>query len=563
MSPSSSRRHSERRLLDSNVESEEDEVEEEEEEDEVTRCVCARIESFGVMVQCEACEVWQHCECMNVHPKKLPKHYYCEECRPEGHSLYLHMAPQRTTSRTREMAAKDAAKQNNGKKRSTMNSREAAQSYADLTLLVEPGSTKRAAAAASAALGSKELYDSTSDDVSAPPTSRRHGSQDDSAMGRAMRRFSGSNSSKSDVKSERKDSVSHSIPADIEPISPEADHPKPSKRKRRSSATGPPDAAAEPERSSKRRADRSEHPELTVNTTSSTKRGSIAYADDAAPPSARGSQRRDTVTEEDLAAVQAPPTNKRKRPEAATRKSSNTTSARAGKGGRPPRQSQSSTGTRGAHKNGSHVAPALVPAASSSLGPGVAAPLAEPPPEDHPVKVRVPNAKSSMGEMNKRVKQMSDYITRLQIAMAGEMPSPTSTSSASGSGGGGCSGKPPRTTTVGVDAVLKTEFVSSTSGATTTTTTTTAQFMFSTAPTVPGTPLAGGGVGSGVMTQSPTGLDEPPRSPPQTPAKELPPPLPSQSQSQPPRQQEWFEMLDHLNLKLIKFQERFGSLSKR
>ncbi|KAI8587895.1 hypothetical protein BDZ88DRAFT_213835 [Geranomyces variabilis] len=555
MSPSSSRRHSERRFLDSNVESEEEELEEEEEEDEVTRCVCARIESFGVMVQCEACEVWQHCECMNVHPKKLPKHYYCEECRPEGHSLYLHMAPQRTTSRTREMAAKDAAKQHNGKKRSTMNSREAAQSYADLTLLVEPGSTKRAAAAASAALGSKELYDSTSDDVSAPPTSRRRGSQDDSAMGRAMRRFSGSSHSKSDVKSERKDSVSYAQPADIELISPEADHPKPSKRKRRSSAADPPDAPAEPERSSKRRADRSEQPELTVNTSSSTKRGTIQHTDDTAPPSARGSQRRDATTEEELAPVPAP-TNKRKRPETASRKSSNSTSARAGKGTRAPRQSQSSTGTRGANKNGSHAAPAPASATSSALGPGVAGPVTGPPPEDHPVKVRVPNAKSSMGEMNKRVKQMSDYITRLQIAMAGEMPSPTSTSSTSGSGGGG-SGKSPRTT-VGIDAVFKTEIVSPTSGAATTTTTT-AQFMFSTASAVPGTPVASGG-GSGVMTQSPTGPDEPPRSPPQTPAKEQPPPL---QQAQPPRQQEWFEMLDHLNLKLIKFQERFGSLSKR
>ncbi|KAJ3148180.1 Histone-Lysine N-Methyltransferase ash1l [Geranomyces michiganensis] len=553
--PSSSRRHSERRLLDPKVELEEEEDGEEEEEDEaeITRCVCARIESFGVMVQCETCFVWQHCECMNVHPKKLPKHYYCEECKPIGHSLYLHMAPQRTTSRTREMAAKDAAKQSNGKKRSTMNSREAAQSYADLTLLVEPGSTKRAAAAASAALGSKELYDSTSDEVSAPlpTTARRRGSQDDSAMGRAMRRFSGSNNGKSDVKSERKDSVSHTKPRDIEPITPEADHPKTSKRKRRTSASDPPDATAEPEPRSKRRADRLEHSELTVNTSSSsTKRGSLQHTDEAPPSSARSSQRREAA-EEEPAPVQ-PTSNKRKRPDSAPRKASSTSNARTGKNTRAPRQSQSSAGTRGANKNGSHGAAAPLSATSTSHGSGVTAPVAEPPPDDHPVKVRIPNAKSSMGEMNKRVKQMSDYITRLQVAMAGEfsfkLPSPTPTPLASGS------------------AIVKTEYVSPTSGDTTTTATTTAQFTFATTVSEMGTLIAGSGGngvggegGGGVLTQSPSRSDESPRSPPQTPAKAAPPP----PRPPPPRQQESFEMLDHLNLKLIKFQERFGSLSKR
>lgn len=42
--------------------------------------------------------------------------------------------------------------------------------------------------------------------------------------------------------------------------------------------------------------------------------------------------------------------------------------------------------------------------------------------ESGPVKPRIPHAKSSLGEMNKRVKQLSDYITRLQVSMAAESP---------------------------------------------------------------------------------------------------------------------------------------------
>ncbi|KAI9277860.1 hypothetical protein BY458DRAFT_504258 [Sporodiniella umbellata] len=67
------------------------EEEEEEEEDEsvedesVTRCVCGKQHSLGLMVCCDDCEVWQHCECMGLEEEDIPDQYFCEQCRPEDH----------------------------------------------------------------------------------------------------------------------------------------------------------------------------------------------------------------------------------------------------------------------------------------------------------------------------------------------------------------------------------------------------------------------------------------------------------------------------------------------
>jgi hypothetical protein len=51
----------------------------------ITRCVCGEAHNVGLMVQCEQCEVWQHCNCMGLSQDKLPKHYYCDKCKPENH----------------------------------------------------------------------------------------------------------------------------------------------------------------------------------------------------------------------------------------------------------------------------------------------------------------------------------------------------------------------------------------------------------------------------------------------------------------------------------------------
>lgn len=52
----------------------------EEEEEEIIRCLCGLFNDEGLMIQCEKCFVWQHCDCVGV--KDQPEHYLCELCDP-------------------------------------------------------------------------------------------------------------------------------------------------------------------------------------------------------------------------------------------------------------------------------------------------------------------------------------------------------------------------------------------------------------------------------------------------------------------------------------------------
>ncbi|KAI9266581.1 hypothetical protein BDA99DRAFT_558644 [Phascolomyces articulosus] len=76
-------------------EEEEEDDEEEEEDDEessdsasVTRCLCGEQHNLGLMVQCDKCEVWQHCDCVGLTERDLPDLYYCDHCQPNNHVLY-------------------------------------------------------------------------------------------------------------------------------------------------------------------------------------------------------------------------------------------------------------------------------------------------------------------------------------------------------------------------------------------------------------------------------------------------------------------------------------------
>lgn len=42
-------------------------------------------DSIGLMVCCDDCEVWQHCQCMGLEEEDIPDQYFCEQCRPEYH----------------------------------------------------------------------------------------------------------------------------------------------------------------------------------------------------------------------------------------------------------------------------------------------------------------------------------------------------------------------------------------------------------------------------------------------------------------------------------------------
>ncbi|CDO94914.1 unnamed protein product [Kluyveromyces dobzhanskii CBS 2104] len=65
------------------------ELEQEDEGD--TRCICGKIEppdDSGLYIQCEECHVWQHGYCVGISEEETPDKYWCEQCKPELHSLY-------------------------------------------------------------------------------------------------------------------------------------------------------------------------------------------------------------------------------------------------------------------------------------------------------------------------------------------------------------------------------------------------------------------------------------------------------------------------------------------
>ncbi|KAK6335925.1 hypothetical protein TWF730_003300 [Orbilia blumenaviensis] len=111
-----------------------------EEEEGETRCICGFKEyqggsddshtdlTDGLFIQCDQCHVWQHGLCVGIRDKALaPDNYFCEQCKPENHTLYekkggrtystyIGFGPERV----------DSKQDHHTKRRSTMNSRDAA-----------------------------------------------------------------------------------------------------------------------------------------------------------------------------------------------------------------------------------------------------------------------------------------------------------------------------------------------------------------------------------------------------------------------------------------------------
>ncbi|THU76026.1 hypothetical protein K435DRAFT_879828 [Dendrothele bispora CBS 962.96] len=120
--------------------------EDEEEEQGITRCVCGSTgeddpDAGEFMVQCETCKVWQHGLCMGYESEDQlhDDDYYCEQCRPELHTELLkklsrkarqsstnsHHTTAPTSSRLSRSHSPTHFKQPS-KRRNTMNSRDAA-----------------------------------------------------------------------------------------------------------------------------------------------------------------------------------------------------------------------------------------------------------------------------------------------------------------------------------------------------------------------------------------------------------------------------------------------------
>ncbi|KAJ5461709.1 uncharacterized protein N7458_003261 [Penicillium daleae] len=151
-----------------------DEDPEEDEEEEITRCLCGQqdypedgipptdssdllSDDIGSMfIQCDSCKVWQHGGCVGIMDEEMsPDEYFCEECRKDLHrirgesngqrsSTYLPVAPasspapsSRASSRDTSRRSRDPKSQgsdgaSNPKRRSTMNSRDAAYDEEEL-----------------------------------------------------------------------------------------------------------------------------------------------------------------------------------------------------------------------------------------------------------------------------------------------------------------------------------------------------------------------------------------------------------------------------------------------
>ncbi|GCB65553.1 hypothetical protein scyTo_0011887, partial [Scyliorhinus torazame] len=63
-----------------------------EKDDDVIRCICGLYKDEGLMIQCEKCMVWQHCDCMRVTADV--GHYLCEQCDPRPVEREVPMIPQ-------------------------------------------------------------------------------------------------------------------------------------------------------------------------------------------------------------------------------------------------------------------------------------------------------------------------------------------------------------------------------------------------------------------------------------------------------------------------------------
>ncbi|KAI9011341.1 hypothetical protein BC832DRAFT_339616 [Gaertneriomyces semiglobifer] len=330
------------------------------EEEEITRCACERTDSFGSMIQCEECNVWQHMECMNVNPKRVPKRYYCERCRPTNHPYFRVRDRQNSAS----SQVSSPVGKNPPKKRNTMNSREAAQSYTELIMLSPDGvAVPTLPSTPESATRNTEL------DVSG---SRR---------GSSTRSWSGSVPSKRGSKELKVTTEAIKIePLSFSPVAISSSTDEPLLAHFLDAA---PQAAIYSE------------PKVTEKLDEVVERRQEDAVSSSIPVKRR-------ISDVDMA---PPPENEAQRQKGGKKAKSDASRRSNAKSSRGSKSNQGKAQNGAVASNGTSQAPGT---ASGGLD------------TTPPIKVKYPSAKASLGETNKRVKLLSDYITRLQVSMATE-----------------------------------------------------------------------------------------------------------------------------------------------
>ncbi|KAG6897906.1 hypothetical protein C0992_009390 [Termitomyces sp. T32_za158] len=167
----------------------------EDEEQGITRCVCGSTgeddpDAGEFMVQCETCKVWQHGLCMGFESEDqlYDDDYYCEECKPELHPDLLKKRSKRTprqssanshhnsaTSRVSRSHSPATLLKQPAKRRNTMNSRDAAFDES-LKEIIEATAAEAAAAHDNASVtsgGTRDLQPTLDDEADQGMSSRR------------------------------------------------------------------------------------------------------------------------------------------------------------------------------------------------------------------------------------------------------------------------------------------------------------------------------------------------------------------------------------------------------
>lgn len=171
-----------------------DPQEEDVEEQGVTRCICGMNEEDAdggeFMVQCETCNVWQHGLCMGFKSEEeLQDDYHCEKCQPERHQeLFKRLAKKARHSSTHSHNTTSRLSRSHSpthmlkpsKRRNTMNSRDAAFDES-LKEIMEATAAEAAAATESqntSANTNVNSHPETHDDDSTSRKKRKRGEED-------------------------------------------------------------------------------------------------------------------------------------------------------------------------------------------------------------------------------------------------------------------------------------------------------------------------------------------------------------------------------------------------